>query len=550
MKYILFVLLTFFAIFASANLNWVREIEDTATATDGAGPQFVVTLDGTQVSLGQLALMRNGYIHGLDSDGATVSGMTGEAVWNPLNFLGAAGWEFEVHYSPDGVKEYASSSATYTFIASDTNQYSIAFVSSDEVIPPATDCEEPTTAGYDFSGVSGSEAEASFSITGVACDTGYSGTATATVCSAAGQDYSVSGCTEDPTDVACAGTWSAYSACSGGSQSKTFQITTAQSGSGAACPASPESQSCGDCVGAYGEFGTCSGGTQTRSYEVTTPKTGDGTSDCEVPDGTPQNQGCGHIGFTCSQDSECVDGNCDGGKCVEDCNIGADGLVTNFGGEGCRCAVDGLHKTSSVACVATCTVVDGLVTDAPCECSIDSLVKTSNSDACVAIVTQTLDLQVGWNWNTVSIQLSDMTIASVLTSPEDGDRVLCQDSDSTYYSGYGWYSPSGLSEFTVGQGCKIKVATAKSIVLQGTVKLSVDYALNTGYTWVSISHDPPSLSVDQFLAGTFVDGDKIKVDASTELTYDGSAWSSAHNFALGDTIKIMKITGGSFTHSA
>ena len=110
-------------------LNWVREIEDTQTATDGAGPQFVVTLDGTQVSNGKLALMRNGYIHGLDSDGATVNMMTGEAVWNPLDFLGAAGWEFEIHYSPDGVTDYTSSTP-YTFIASDTDQYSVDLFST------------------------------------------------------------------------------------------------------------------------------------------------------------------------------------------------------------------------------------------------------------------------------------------------------------------------------------------------------------------------------------------------------------------------------------
>jgi len=340
MKYILFVLLTFFAIFASANLNWVREIEDTQTATDGAGPQFVVTLDGSQVSNGELALMRNGYIHGLDSNGATVNMMTGEAVWNPLDFLGAAGWEFEVRYSPDGVKEYASSSATYTFVASDTEQYSIAFVASDEVISSsqdnaeAADCTRPTTAGYNFDGEGGSLSSGAetFAPTGLACASGYSGTVTATVCTAAEQPYSVSGCVED---VDCVET-ETIGTCSNGVQSVTYSDQTQHSGSGQAC-SSDTSQPCtgadgadctdvahcinecvsdvcatpSDCVETE-TVGACVNGLQDVTYDQTAAPVGSGAACSSDIIG----QACtGADGDACTEDAHCIN-ECDGSECV------------------------------------------------------------------------------------------------------------------------------------------------------------------------------------------------------------------------------------------
>ena len=44
----------------------------------------------------------------------------------------------------------------------------------------------------------------------------------------------------------CAGSWSDWSACSGGQQSRTYNVTTSSSGNGTACPSSPETQSCID----------------------------------------------------------------------------------------------------------------------------------------------------------------------------------------------------------------------------------------------------------------------------------------------------------------
>ena len=56
-------------------------------------------------------------------------------------------------------------------------------------------CTQPATAGYDFSGVTEVLPGATFSATGIACATGYAGTAASAVCAADGA-YTVSGCTE------------------------------------------------------------------------------------------------------------------------------------------------------------------------------------------------------------------------------------------------------------------------------------------------------------------------------------------------------------------
>ena len=56
-------------------------------------------------------------------------------------------------------------------------------------------CLRPSTAGYDFSSASETLEINSFQVTGVACSSGYTGTPSATVCSADGGEYGVSGCT-------------------------------------------------------------------------------------------------------------------------------------------------------------------------------------------------------------------------------------------------------------------------------------------------------------------------------------------------------------------
>ena len=58
-------------------------------------------------------------------------------------------------------------------------------------------CAQPSTAGYDYSGQTGSATSGSFSVTGIACAPGYIGNATAEECSV-GNPYTVRGCELSP----------------------------------------------------------------------------------------------------------------------------------------------------------------------------------------------------------------------------------------------------------------------------------------------------------------------------------------------------------------
>lgn len=99
----------------------------------------------------------------------------------------------------------------------------------------------------------------------------------------------------------CVGGWGSCSAsCGGGSQ--TYSITTAQSGTGTSCSyANGASQTCNtaacpvNCVGSWGSWGSCSaacgGGTQTRTYSITTPASGGGTA-CSATNGATGSQSC------------------------------------------------------------------------------------------------------------------------------------------------------------------------------------------------------------------------------------------------------------------
>ena len=171
----------------------------------------------------------------------------------------------------------------------------------------------------------------------------------------------------------------------------------------------------------------------------------------------------------------------------------------------------------------------------------------------VTTVTQTWDLSIGWNWVTLSVAPDDMSIASILSGFENNDRILLQGSlgDAQYYDGFGWYSASGLTELTVGVGFKIYVSTARQVSHTGTMKDTVTYNLNTGWTWIGLPISEPLPIVD-FLSGTFANNDRFLLQGALgdAQFYDGYGWYSASGlteFKPGQTLKVFKVEGGSFT---
>lgn len=91
-------------------------------------------------------------------------------------------------------------------------------------------------------------------------------------------------CNDQPCAINCAGSWGTWEDCSnpcgGGSQTRSYVVTTVEDHGGEACPA-PESKKCNehscpvDCAGSLGSWSECSakcgGGTQSRPFEMRTP---------------------------------------------------------------------------------------------------------------------------------------------------------------------------------------------------------------------------------------------------------------------------------------
>jgi hypothetical protein len=150
----------------------------------------------------QMDLGRSRYVSGL-----VTKGRDGHNQWTT---------SYKVQYSLDGVsfQEHADAFAGNTDRATKISNYlpepvlaryvrvlpyshyDHAAVRAAVMVSDVADCAScvrPGTAGYDFSSASETLALHMFDVSGVTCSTGYTGTPTATVCSADGAAYSVSG---------------------------------------------------------------------------------------------------------------------------------------------------------------------------------------------------------------------------------------------------------------------------------------------------------------------------------------------------------------------
>ena len=115
-------------------------------------------------------------------------------------------------------------------------------------------------------------------------------------------------CNTQGCPVNCVGSWSGFGACSkscgGGTRSQTYTVTTAAANGGSACPhtnGQVDTQQCNtqgcpvNCVGSWSGFGGCSkscgGGTQSRTYTVTTAAANGGSA-CPHTNGQVDTQTC------------------------------------------------------------------------------------------------------------------------------------------------------------------------------------------------------------------------------------------------------------------
>ena len=143
---------------------------------------------------------------------------------------------------------------------------------------------------------------------------------------------------EPPVD--CVGSWNDWSACTNAQRTRDFIVTTAAEGTGQACPASPETESCVggigdtcsddyhcepknchenqcaelvDCVGSWSDWGACTNGYENRVYTQTTFAQGIGAVQCPHPHNENEARVCeGEVGDSCALDSHCTTDYCHG----------------------------------------------------------------------------------------------------------------------------------------------------------------------------------------------------------------------------------------------
>jgi len=136
-------------------------------------------------------------------------------------------------------------------------------------------------------------------------------------------------------------------------------------------------------------------------------------------------------------------------------------------------------------------------------------------------VTQTWDLHVGWNWVAMSVQLDgDTEINNVLSTSvfENGDELLSSNGDSASYSSSQSKFIGSTVNMDMGQPLKLKMNTAKTIQLTGTIPLShtLDFPVGWSWTGLPISADLP---IGDFLPDIWETGDKILSEDEGSVTY-------------------------------
>ena len=135
-------------------------------------------------------------------------------------------------------------------------------------------------------------------------------------------------------------------------------------------------------------------------------------------------------------------------------------------------------------------------------------------------------LSGGWNWFSLNLLNSDMTINNILSSLNlsvaESDYIKSQTAFSEYFNGYGWYG--GLPVLDNLNTYKINLTNSGNITYQGTpVSLGeTPIELSGGWNWISyLPQESLSINTAFQNINNFSDGDYIKNQTSFAEYFDG-----------------------------
>ena len=173
----------------------------------------------------------------------------------------------------------------------------------------------------------------------------------------------------------------------------------------------------------------------------------------------------------------------------------------------------------------------------------------------VGMVSQEIDFGAGWNWFSLNVTGSDMTLNAVLASLGDkGEFIKDQTAYASYYSG-SWYSSNGLDEIDNRKMYMIKMSQESSLQFSGypVAFQNMPVDLGVGWNWFGYLPQEPN-NLNDALESLGGNGYFIKNQHSYAFYYSQhSTWYSSNrldNMFPGGGYKIKMSAAATLTYGA
>ncbi len=144
----------------------------------------------------------------------------------------------------------------------------------------------------------------------------------------------------------------------------------------------------------------------------------------------------------------------------------------------------------------------------------------------IATLTASRNLASGWNWFSMNLQNTDMSVGAVLANlnPTEGDYLKSQTQSAYYYAGYGWFGD--LQTIDPKQMYKIRLTHADVLKFEG---YPVDPAANpinirNGWSWIGYLPQTAKTMNVALASINPVANDYIKNTSLSDMFYTGSGW--------------------------
>ncbi len=144
----------------------------------------------------------------------------------------------------------------------------------------------------------------------------------------------------------------------------------------------------------------------------------------------------------------------------------------------------------------------------------------------ITIPTAIKPLVAGWNWISLNLLNTDMSLGKVLANlnPQEGDYIKNQTISATFYSGTGWFGD--LKTIVPKELYKVKITTDDTIKFKGypVDPALLPLALNKGWNWIGYLPQLAETVTEALASISPLADDYIKSQTKSATFYEGSGW--------------------------